>query len=99
MAGCRSRLRLPIAMARIVVRSRVVGDRRVVMRRDPGLRMTRRTNARIAGFALLFYIGIGVTELVLRSGGTSADGTAVRLARIGQQPSALVLPVSFSLIT
>lgn len=61
--------------------------------------MTRRTTARIAGFTLLFYIGIGVTELVLRSGGAGAGGAAVRFARIGQQASALVLAVTLYMMT
>jgi hypothetical protein len=61
--------------------------------------MTRGMNARIAGFTLLFYIGAGVTELVLRGAGHSADGIAVRLARMGQQASALVLAVTLYRIT
>jgi hypothetical protein len=41
--------------------------------------MTRRTNARIAGFTFLFYIAVGVTQMIL-SGATRAEGTAARLA-------------------
>ena len=61
--------------------------------------MTRTTIARLAGFTFLFYIVIGVTELVLRSGGTGAEATAVKLARLGQQASAVVLAVTLYLIT
>jgi hypothetical protein len=60
----------------------------------------RRTIARLAGFTFLFYIAAGVTELVLRSGGTGAEATAVvKLARLGQQASALVLAVTLYMIT
>ena len=45
--------------------------------------MTQRTNARVAGFALLFYIAVGITQIVLSSV-TQADGTAARLALIAQ---------------
>jgi Domain of unknown function (DUF4386) len=45
--------------------------------------MTKRTNARVAGFAFLFYIAVGVTQLVL-SRVTEADSTAARLALIAQ---------------
>jgi Domain of unknown function (DUF4386) len=45
--------------------------------------MTQRTNARVAGFAFLFYIAVGVTQLVL-SRVTEADSTAARLALIAQ---------------
>ena len=46
--------------------------------------MTQRTNARVAGFTFLFYIAVGVTQMVL-SGPTHADSTAARLALIAQQ--------------
>ena len=61
--------------------------------------MKRTTIARLAGFTFLFYIAIGVTELVLRSGGAGADATAVKLARLGQQASAIVLAVTLYMIT
>jgi len=45
--------------------------------------MTQRTNARVAGFAFLFYIAVGITQMVL-SGPTQADDTAARLALIAR---------------
>ena len=46
--------------------------------------MTRRTNARIAGFTFLFYIAAGITSIVLSTSGTRADGIAARLSRIAE---------------
>ncbi len=46
--------------------------------------MTRRTNARIAGFTLLFYIAAGVTEMVVFGRATSGAGTAAKLASMAQ---------------
>jgi Domain of unknown function (DUF4386) len=45
--------------------------------------MTQRTNARVAGFAFLFYIAVGITQIVLSSV-TQADGTAARLALVAR---------------
>src|SRR4029453_3020840 len=45
--------------------------------------MTQRTNARVAGFAFLFYIAVGITQIVLSSV-TQADGTAPRLALVAR---------------
>ena len=45
--------------------------------------MTQRTNARVAGFAFLFYIAIGITQIVLSSA-TQADGTPARLALVAR---------------
>jgi hypothetical protein len=45
--------------------------------------MTQRTNARVAGFAFLFYIAVGVTQMVLSSP-THADSTTARLALIAR---------------
>lgn len=46
--------------------------------------MNRTTNARLAGFAFLFYIATGVTTLALFNQATRAEGTAAKLARIVQ---------------
>ena len=61
--------------------------------------MTRAWSARIAGFTFLFYIAVGVTELVLRGHGFGTGTTAVKLTRVGQQTSALVLAVTLYTIT
>ena len=46
--------------------------------------MTRRTNARIAGFTFLFYIAAGISSMVLYGAATHAEGTAAKLVRIAQ---------------
>lgn len=45
--------------------------------------MTQRTNARVAGFAFLFYIAVGITQIVLSSA-TQADGTPARLSLVAR---------------
>ena len=60
--------------------------------------MTRTTNARLAGFTFLFYIAIGITELVLGRA-TSADGFAERLALIAQHASRVRVTLILSLFT
>ncbi|MBI4500478.1 MAG: DUF4386 domain-containing protein [Gemmatimonadetes bacterium] len=49
--------------------------------------MTRTTNARIAGFAFLFYIATGVAALVLFHRATDGEGIAAKLASIAQHPT------------
>jgi len=46
--------------------------------------MTRRTNARVAGFAFLIYIAVALTGMVLSSGSMTGEGTAAKLASIAQ---------------
>lgn len=46
--------------------------------------MTRTTNARLAGFAFLFYIAVGITSMVLFNRATSGEGIAAKLAGIAQ---------------
>ncbi len=46
--------------------------------------MTRRTNARVAGFTFLFYIAVGLTGMVLSNRAASGEGTAAKLAGIAQ---------------
>ncbi len=60
--------------------------------------MTRTTNARIAGFAFLFYIAVGVTELVL-GGATRAEGIAAKLALVAQHASRVQLTALLSMVT
>ena len=45
--------------------------------------MTRRANARVAGYAFLLYIAVGVTQMVLGRS-TRADGIATRLALVAE---------------
>jgi hypothetical protein len=55
--------------------------------------MTRRTNARIAGFTFLFYIAAGITSMRLFAGATSGEGVAAKLAGIAQHATAIRLTV------
>ena len=60
--------------------------------------MTRKTNARLAGFMFLFYIATGITNLVLFGKATSgAEGTAAKLASIAQHATTVRLTVLLTL--
>ena len=66
--------------------------------------MTRRTNARIAGFTFLFYIAVGVASMVLSGKAIRGEGIAAKLASIAQHATyvrvdvLLVLLCGFSAI-
>jgi hypothetical protein len=61
--------------------------------------MTRRTNARIAGFMFLFYIATGITSLVLFNQATGgAVGTAATLAAIARHATTVRLTVVLALL-
>ncbi len=59
--------------------------------------MTRTTNARLAGFAFLFYIAVAFPSMVLFNRATSGAGLAAKLASIAQHASDLHLAVVLSL--
>jgi hypothetical protein len=59
--------------------------------------MTQRTNARVAGFAFLFYIAVGITQMVLASP-TQADDTAARLALIARHAWRMRLNIVLTLV-
>jgi hypothetical protein len=59
--------------------------------------MTRRTNARVAGFTFLFYIAVAFPSMVLFNRATSGAGLAAKLAGIAQHASDLRLAVVLSL--
>jgi hypothetical protein len=61
--------------------------------------MTRRTNARIAGFTYLLYIALAFPAMVLLGKATSANGIAAKLAGIAQHESDVRLVVALSLPT
>lgn len=61
--------------------------------------MTRTTNARIAGFAFLFYIGIGIAAVMLFGRATRPEGTAAKLAHIAEHASDVRLAVVLTLLT
>jgi hypothetical protein len=46
--------------------------------------VTRTTNSRVAGFAFLFYIVVGISSMMLGSGSTSGDTVAAQLASVAQ---------------
>ena len=46
--------------------------------------MTRKTNARLAGFTFLFYIAVGLTSMALDRRATNASGTAAQLALLAE---------------
>lgn len=60
--------------------------------------MTRTTNARVAGFTFLFYIVVGITQMVLSSG-THAEGSAEKLALIAQHAPQVRFNILLSLLT
>jgi hypothetical protein len=55
--------------------------------------MTRRTNARIAGFTYLFYIATAFPAMVLFGRAAAGDGMAAKLAAIGRHASDVRLVV------
>ena len=59
--------------------------------------MTQRTNARVAGFAFLFYIAVGITQMVLSSP-TQADDTAARLALVARHAWRMRLNIVLTLV-
>ncbi len=60
--------------------------------------MTRRTNARIAGFTFLFYIVIGIVSMVLFGRAAGGEGITARLASIAQHATAVRLTVLLTLL-
>jgi hypothetical protein len=60
--------------------------------------MTRKTNARLAGFMFIFYIVSGIASLMLFGRVTSgAEGTAAKLASIAQHPATVRVTVLLTL--
>jgi hypothetical protein len=61
--------------------------------------MTRRTNARVAGFTFLFYIAVALTGMVLSNRATSAEGIAAKLAGIAQHASDVRVAIVLELLS
>jgi Domain of unknown function (DUF4386) len=61
--------------------------------------MTRRTNARVAGFTFLIYIAVALTGMVLSSRAASGEGTAAKLARIAQHASDMRVAIVLELLS
>ena len=59
--------------------------------------MTRKTNARLAGFAFLFYIAVAFPSMILLNRATSGEGLAAKLAGIAQHAADVRLSVLLSL--
>jgi len=60
--------------------------------------MTRRTNARVAGYAFLLYIAAGLGALFLQRGSASGETTAAMLASVAQHAGALRLALVLEMI-
>ncbi len=60
--------------------------------------MTRRTNARVAGFTFLIYIAVALTGMVLLNRAASGEGTAAKLAGIAQHASDVRLGLVLELL-
>lgn len=61
--------------------------------------MTRRTNARVAGFTFLLYIATGLSDLALFNRATGgAKGTAATLASLAQHEALVRLTILFTLL-
>lgn len=60
--------------------------------------MTRRTNAKAAGFAFLVYIAAALPGMILSGRATGGEGTAAKLASIAQHASDLRLAFVLDLI-
>ncbi len=61
--------------------------------------MTTRTNARVAGYAFLLYIVLGVTALLLARGMPNVTGTAERLTVIASHEGLVRLNMFLGLVT
>ena len=60
--------------------------------------MTRRTNARVAGFAFLVYIAAAMTGMILERNAASGEGIAAKLAGIAQHAPGMRLAVVLQLV-
>ena len=61
--------------------------------------MTRRTNARVAGVAFLFYIAVAFPSMVLFGRATKGEGVAAKLAGIAQHATDLRVVAVLSLLS
>ncbi len=60
--------------------------------------MTRRTNARIAGFTFLFYIAVAFPSMVLLDRAASGEGIAAKLASIAQHAADVRVAIVLTLL-
>jgi len=60
--------------------------------------MTRKTNARLAGFTFLFYIAVALPSMILLNRATSGEGIAAKLANIAQHATDIRIAVVLTLL-
>jgi hypothetical protein len=60
--------------------------------------MTRRTNARIAGFTFLFYIAVGILSIVLFNPAAGVEGIAAKLAAISEHATDARIGICLNLL-
>jgi uncharacterized protein DUF4386 len=60
--------------------------------------MTRTTNARLAGFTSLFYMGVGIANEALMGRAKGAEGVAAKLARIGEHATEVRIATVLALL-
>ena len=60
--------------------------------------MTRRTNARVAGFTFFLYIALGLTAMVLSNRATAGEGTAAKLASVARHVPEMRVAVVLDLL-
>jgi len=60
--------------------------------------MTRRTNARVAGFTFFIYIAVALGGMILSNTATSGEGTASKLAGIAQHAADLRVAMILELL-
>jgi Domain of unknown function (DUF4386) len=60
--------------------------------------MTRTTNARIAGVALLAYIAVGITDMVINGRAKAGADAAAKLASMAQHSSDIRVTVLFGMV-
>jgi Domain of unknown function (DUF4386) len=61
--------------------------------------MTRKTNARLAGFMFLFYIATALPEMRLFARASAGEGIAAKLASVAQHTTLMRWSIVFSMIT
>jgi hypothetical protein len=61
--------------------------------------MTRRTNAAVAGAALLLYIAVGVTQMTALGDATAGKGAAAQLASMAQHAVGVRVDIVLGLLT
>src|SRR5262245_47016379 len=61
--------------------------------------MTRTTNARVAGFAFLFYIAVALSGMILEGKASAGEGIPAKLASIAQNVPTMRIAVLLELLS